>query len=653
MAGKDVEQIAVIGAGTMGHGIAQVAALKGFKAILTDVSEEILARALERIRWSLGKLAEKGLIRVDEIDEVLGRIRLTTSLEEAVSESDIVIEAVFEDVSVKKEVLRRVDHSAPKAALIASNTSSIPINELASALSRPDRFLGMHFFNPPQLNELVEIIVGRETSHEAREAAISLAKRLGKSPVIVRKDVPGFIVNRVMVRMLEAASHLVETGRYSVEAIDSAMIYRLGFPMGAFELADYVGLDILLGIMRVISARDPTLKIVRIVEEKVLRGEIGAKAQRGFYSYSGKIYERPKISPSLGASVDPALLVAPVLNEAARLIDDGVVSREDVETALRLGLNLSKPIFQYLENLDSTRIREALRIYEKELGPAYAPSPILLELQKTPPNRGEIGEISIVRETPIGWIMLNRPHRLNTLTLKMLEEIETAVRELDKDSAIRVIVLKGLGGRAFSAGADITMFKDLLAGEEDKAAKAREISEKFHCAAHTIESCQKPVIAAIDGYALGGGLELALACDLRIASDRSELGLPEINLGMIPGGGGTQRLVRLVGPAKASEMILTGERVKAEEAHRIGLVNITIPKESFDNEVKAYALKLAEKPPLALRAAKLALRSAQETHIREGLAMEKLLFGELFNTQDLIEGVSAFLSKRRPEFKGK
>jgi enoyl-CoA hydratase/3-hydroxyacyl-CoA dehydrogenase len=152
---------------------------------------------------------------------------------------------------------------------------------------------------------------------------------------------------------------------------------------------------------------------------------------------------------------------------------------------------------------------------------------------------------------------------------------------------------------------------------------------------------------------LGGGLELALACDVRIASDRSELGLPEINLGMIPGGGGTQRLPRLVGLARAAEMILTGERIRADEAYRIGLLNRVIPKEGFEEGALELLRRLAEKPPLALRAAKLALRASQETHIRDGLVLEKLLFGELFNTQDLVEGVSAFLAKRKPEFKGK
>ncbi len=653
MVGGELRRVAVLGAGTMGHGIAQVAAQKGFEVSMIDVSEEILAKALERIRWSLGKFAEKGVIKAEEVEKVLARIRTSTSLEEGLADAEVVIEAVYEDPDTKKDVLRRADRLAAKATLLATNTSSIPINELASVLSRPDRFLGMHFFNPPQLMELVEVIVGSQTTDEARDTALALARRLGKTPVLVRRDTPGFVVNRVIVRMFEAVSHLVEKGLYTVEQVDSAMIYRLGFPMGAFELADYVGIDVLYGIIRVISERDPTFSMVQTVAEKVKRGELGVKTQRGFYQYSGKIYERPKISPEPGSVVDLALLVAPALNEAAKLVEHGVASREDVETALRLGLNLPKSVFGYLSELGAQRIVEALRQYERELGPGYTPSTTLLEGAKTQPLRVEFSEIIVRREPPLAWVILNRPQRLNAITLKMLEELESAIAELERDSSTRVIALRGAGDRAFSAGADIATFAGLFAGEEDKASKAREISEKFYRVAQVIESCSKPVVAVIDGYALGGGLELALACDVRIASDRSELGLPEINLGMIPGGGGTQRLPRLVGLARAAEMILTGERIRADEAYRIGLLNRVIPKEGFEEGALELLRRLAEKPPLALRAAKLALRASQETHIRDGLVLEKLLFGELFNTQDLVEGVSAFLAKRKPEFKGK
>ncbi len=653
MQGKELRSMAVIGAGAMGHGIAQIAALKGLSVSMIDVSEEILASGLERIRWSLRKFANKGLIKAEEVEQVLSRIRTTMSLEEGVAHADVVIEAVYEDPEVKREVLRKADSLASGAVLLATNTSSIPINEIATVLSRPERFLGMHFFNPPQLMELVEVILGSRTSAEARETALNLARRLGKTPVLVTRDIPGFIVNRVIVRMFEAVSHLVERGLYTVEQIDSAMIFRLGFPMGAFELADYVGIDVLYGIMRVISERDHTFRMVQTVAEKVKKGELGTKTQRGFYHYTGKIYERPKISPEPGSAVDLALLIAPAMNEASRLVEQGVATREDVETALRLGLNLPKPLFGYMPELDGQRVLDALKQYERDLGPGYQPSRLLVEVMRAQPAAPSFSEILVRKEPPLAWVILNRPQRLNAITLDMLEELERAMAELGREDSIRVIALRGAGERAFSAGADIATFADLFAVGHDKAAKAREISEKFYSVARAIESCPKPVVAVIDGYALGGGLELALACDLRIASEGSQLGLPEINLGMISGGGGTQRLPRLIGLARAAEMILTGERIRAEEAYKIGLINRLVPKSDFEREVADYLARLAEKPPLALRAAKLALKSALETHIAEGLTIEKQLFGELFNTQDLIEGVSAFLAKRKPEFKGR
>ncbi|MCX8203455.1 MAG: 3-hydroxyacyl-CoA dehydrogenase family protein, partial [Nitrososphaeria archaeon] len=208
--------VTVLGAGAMGHGIAQVAAMSGYKVTVVDVSDEILKRAMERIRWSLEKFAEKGRIKQEDVAATLGRISTTTSVEEACRDADIVIEAVFEDVGVKREVLRRADAAARRARVIGTNTSSIPINELAAALGRPERFIGIHFFNPPQLMQLVEIILGDKTSEETLKAAQEFVKSLGKTQVLVKRDVAGFIVNRVLTRVFEVACHLVQKGKYTV-----------------------------------------------------------------------------------------------------------------------------------------------------------------------------------------------------------------------------------------------------------------------------------------------------------------------------------------------------------------------------------------------------------------------------------------------------
>ena len=228
----------------------------------------------------------------------------------------------------------------------------------------------------------------------------------------------------------------------------------------------------------------------------------------------------------------------------------------------------------------------------------------------------------------------------------MIKELSRALDEIEENEEIRVVILTG-SGRAFSAGADVTAFAGVT------PFKSMVFSKKFQEMLFKLEYFTKPVIVAINGYALGGGLELAMAGDIRIASRTAQLGQPEINLGFIPGAGGTQRLPRLVGPSRAKELIYTGDMIPADEAHRIGLVDKVVAPEQLEREARTLALKLAEKPPLALVAAKYAIQMGLETNIWTGMQLESSLFGLLFSTEDVVEGVTAFLEKRKPKFKGR
>ncbi len=251
------------------------------------------------------------------------------------------------------------------------------------------------------------------------------------------------------------------------------------------------------------------------------------------------------------------------------------------------------------------------------------------------------------KEEGIGWITLNRPHRLNTLTSDMIDEMHSALNDFETDKEIKCIVITGAGDRAFSAGADVTAFTGLT------PATAVEASSKGQALFTRLERIGKPVIASLNGYALGGGLEMASACDFRLAAENAELGQPETKLGLIPGWGGTQRLVRLVGLAKAKELIMLGERISAEEGAKIGLVTKVVPKAKLQEETVALARKLADGPPVALKLAKEALNFGSQVPLDIGLKMEAEAFGIALSTKDVMEGVSAFMSKRKPEFKGK
>ncbi|MEM0205297.1 MAG: enoyl-CoA hydratase/isomerase family protein [Nitrososphaerota archaeon] len=256
-------------------------------------------------------------------------------------------------------------------------------------------------------------------------------------------------------------------------------------------------------------------------------------------------------------------------------------------------------------------------------------------------------EIKVIREPPLAWVILSRPEKLNAISLRMLDELSSVLEELSTDKDIRVVLLKGNPeGRSFSAGVDISTFINL------KPLDALYVSTRLQSVVNMLETFPKPVIAVIDGYALGGGFELALGCDFRIASNRAELGLPEIKLGLIPGGGGTQRLPRIVGEAKAKELIMFGERLKSEDALRIGLVNWITQPEKLDEEARKIAQRLAEAPPIALRTIKDVIRLTRHGPIEEGLAFEATSFASLFTTKDSVEGISAFLSKRKPNFTG-
>jgi len=656
-------KVVVVGAGVMGHGIAEVAALSDFEVTMVDIAEEYLAKALEKIKWSLEKFVEKKRITSEQAAAALSRIKTTVDLDKAVADADLVIEAVPEKFELKKEVFGKISGKAPPKCIFATNTSTIPITKLAAATDRPAKFVGMHFFNPPPLMPLLEVIKGMETSEETLQKAVEYGRRMGKTVVVVRKDVAGFIVNRILTTMLHTACLLVASGQAKVVEVDSAVKYRAGLPMGLFELADYTGIDVIYLASQSIKENEPeTPEPCHLFKELYEKGFYGQKSGRGFYEYAGGVYERPNIPREAGERVDLLSLFAPAINAAAWLVRNEVATIEDIETAVKLGLGWPKGVLEMADEFGLDNVVEALRKMAERYGDFYRPDPLLAQMVSS----GKLGkksgegfhkyvveaktgyeEIIYERAPPITYITLNRPHRLNTITPKMVNELTDALLRAWQDSETRVVVLKGAGGRAFSAGADVTAFTEIRSKSD-----AERFLRDFQEIMNIIEAMPKPVIAGIDGYALGGGCELILACDMRVASSRSEFGQPEVNLGLIPGAGGTQRLPRLVGLGKALELMMLGERINAEEALRIGLVNRIVPAEKFDEELRNIAQKLAAQAPLAVKAIKQAVQMSIEAPLQKGLALERALFADLLFTKDFSEGISAFLAKRKPEFKG-
>ncbi|MDX1748638.1 MAG: 3-hydroxyacyl-CoA dehydrogenase family protein, partial [Halobacteriales archaeon] len=276
---SDIQRVAVIGAGNMGHGITEVSAMAGFDVTMRDIDDDLVADGLAEIEWSLDKLAEKGRLEEDP-ETIRSRITTTTDLAEAVSDADLVIEAVPEKLAIKQEVFAELDAHAPVDAVLASNTSSLSITAIASSTERPEQVVGMHFFNPVVKMDLVEVIYGEETTDETANAAYAFVEDIGKTPIYVRKDVRGFVVNSVLGPFLDEAAWMVSAGEAGIKAADAAMVHRRGYPMGPFELADLTGIDVGHDVRKEAGKAIPP-----IMAERVEAGDLGRKTGRGYYDY--------------------------------------------------------------------------------------------------------------------------------------------------------------------------------------------------------------------------------------------------------------------------------------------------------------------------------------------------------------------------------
>jgi enoyl-CoA hydratase/3-hydroxyacyl-CoA dehydrogenase len=378
----EINKITVLGSGIMGHGIAQISAMAGFEVTLRDVDTKFLDSAMSKIKWSLDKLVEKQKITQADSEAIYSRIHPVVELKQALSGADLLIEAVPEDMELKKKVYLDVDKHSDSKTIYASNTSTLPISEISSLTNRSTRFIGLHFFNPPQLMKLVEVIPGITTDQQIIKVGIDFAKRVGKEPVLCRKDVPGFIVNRIFIPLIHEAAYCLDRDGPSMTQIDSAVKFRLSFPMGIFELADYTGLDVIHKATSEMFSRDkkvifPHPRIKELFDE----GKYGKKSGSGFYSYSGEQYERVSLSEEDSKAYNPIKLLAVALNNAAWLITNKACTLEDLEIALKLGMGLRNPLFRTGEQFGIKGVVDTLQDLHAKYGDFYKPDNFLLSLR--------------------------------------------------------------------------------------------------------------------------------------------------------------------------------------------------------------------------------------------------------------------------------
>ncbi len=661
----DNSSVAVIGAGEMGHGIAEVFAIGGYRVFLCDVDRKYLDNAVRRIGESLEKLSAKGSIK-EKASDVAARISVHTSIKEAVSAAHLIIEAVPEKEDLKASVLKEAEKFAPSGAIIASNTSNIRITTLAGNLADSSRMAGMHFFNPPVVMKLVEVVRGESTSDAVVEEVLSMLKKLGKTPVLVRRDTPGFIVNRINAADLLFFGLLQDKGVATPEEID-AFGRAQGLPMGPYELLDFVGIDIVKNSLDYYAAElSPDYGKCHVYNDLYAKKMLGKKTGRGFYDWSSG---RPRIDSSKATDRVPLIdLFSLEINEAVKLLEEGVASPDEIETAVKLGMNRPFGPISVAKSLSNAEVRESLEklsstfgigifkparsIQEGKLREAISgriraskdEAPAKNTAESVPSHTaGEGGKVRVSRQGKVAVISIDNP-RHNTIDAEVLAGIEEAVDSLWNDREINVILIRG-EGVSFSAGAQLSSFFR-TAGE------FMEFSRRGERTFRKLSEIPKITVAALKGYVLGGGFELSLSCDIRVASEDAKIGFPEVTLGLIPAWGGSQRLSRLVGMSRALYLILTGERIGAADAKSMGLVARIV------KDADAEGLQLCQEiagnaAPVAATLAKRLINKGSEVASDVGLEMESFAAGILFSTDDLKEGISAFMQKRKPDFKGR
>ncbi|QGA82446.1 3-hydroxyacyl-CoA dehydrogenase/enoyl-CoA hydratase family protein [Halomicrobium sp. LC1Hm] len=651
---EDIETVAVLGAGNMGHGIAEVAAIAGYDVQMRDIKEEFVQDGYDNIEWSLDKLAEKEQLSEDEADAALERVTPLVDMEAAVGDADVIVEAVPEKMEIKKDVYGDVEAHAPEDAIFATNTSSLSITELSEVTERPEQFCGMHFFNPPVRMPLVEVISGEHTDDETLDAIEALADAFDKTPVRVRKDSPGFIVNRILVPLMNEACWLVHDDVATIAEVDSTTKFDMGLPMGSFELSDQVGNDVGLHVLEYMhEVLGEQYAPCPLLEETVEDDRLGKKSGEGFYDYENGGVDIPT---DAGREDVEHRLLAVMANEVGKLVENDVAPVSDIDEAVMLGGGFPDGPAKLADETGLETLVDALETAHEETDAARYELSAGLEAAAEEGGfyddeeeaSADYDSISLSYPAEyVAQIELDRPHRMNTVSPDMMDEIADAVDHLEEDDEVRAILLTGAGDRAFSAGADVQSMASNATPLE-----AIELSRKGQQTFGKLESCPMPVVAGIDGYALGGGMELATCADMRVASERSELGQPEHDLGLLPGWGGTQRLSNIVGEGRAKEIIFTAERYDAAEMADYGFVNEVVPNDEIDERALELAADLAAGPPVAQELTKKAMLAGRDD-TDAGLEVEAQAFGHLIGTDDVMEGITAFMGDGDPDFQGK
>jgi enoyl-CoA hydratase / 3-hydroxyacyl-CoA dehydrogenase len=671
-------KIGVIGAGTMGSGIAQKIAQENIPVVMVDIKQEFVDKGLTNIKNILEEGAQKRIFTAEKVQQIMNNIKGTTDLNE-LKDADIIIEAVFEDKNIKTELFKSLDKICQPKTIFASNTSSFKVSELAQATARPDRFIGLHYFYHPAKNRLLEIIPGDKSSSETIEKAEDFASRTSKTAIVV-KDAPGFAVNRFFVPWLNEAARILEENIANIPTIEEAAKRTFKIGMGPFLLMNVTGIPI---------AYHST---------ETLGKDLGT-----FYATSGRLKEQFEKNAKwdLSGSIDESKitsvserLLSVVFLVAAQLFDERIATLEDIDRGAKIGLRWALGPFEMMNETGMDKVQKMV----KNLCDKYKlPVPKALVQQSSKPWVFQLVDLNI--KNNIATITINRPEALNALNEQVVKQLSEVFQKAESDKNVKTIIIEGKG-KAFVAGADISFFVRKI--DEKRLNDIVEFTRKGQELLMRIDKSPKVVVAKVDGLALGGGAELALACDIILMTERASIGFPETGIGIYPGLGGTQRLPRLIGKALAKYLIFTGEIINAKIANEMGLAEfastsiistiikeiatiadpksrllktIMIPaqiektKSLFTDDKISWLLsgnltksndaveaqigkKVSFKAPLALKLSNNIIDEGFKLNLDEGLKIELKHLTDIFSTKDAYEGLTSILQKRRPNYKG-
>ena len=616
----------------MGNGIAQTCAQAGFTVRVRDVDDAAIARGRGFLEKMLAGAIERKKMTPARRDEVLARITFSTDLAATVRDASLVIEAVFEDREVKRTLFAEIATVVGRDAVVATNTSSLSVTDLAEGFPNPGRFAGLHFFYPAAVNKLLEIIAGASTDPATMSELERFAYLVHKVP-IETADRAGFCVNRFFVPYLNEATRLAEENVASLATIEEVGRELFGATLGPFELMNVTGIPIAFHAeTSLYRAFGPAYAPSKLLETQ-------------FRANQPWKWKETEVEPSKKAAVRERFLGL-TIGIATRLVEEGVASAESTDRGATVGLRRQ---FGPFAQLSSVGVPEGVRLVEEYSHRWPGNFPVSKELRERAARGERAWPLRVVRterKGAVAWVLLDRPEALNALNSELLDQVDAVFRSLESEPGIRAVVLAG-SSPVFAAGADIA--------EMEGKSLAEGVAFGFHGqrVADRIERFPAPVIALVEGYALGGGLELALAADFIVAAEGALLGLPEVTVGIHSGMGGSSRLTRLIGPARTKLLAFTGVPVSAEEAHRMGFVSKVVPAATARAEVAQIAETIASRAPLGVQWVKKVIDRGRDAPLETALYLEGESAGHTFGTDDRLEGMRAFLERRKPEFKGR